>query len=218
MTFAPLVVQATLVSRLVMASPIHLDALLMSAVAKRDDLPPLTTQREALCAPTVEIPIERSACGRYYLASAAIGEVAAHELRYVQKRFPMQEALALSADVTKRIDTNSGQCKAFRIPVEAKHIDTLTWYAQGDADAVRSLLPLVTRLGKRRSAGEGLVSQWTVSDAETWEGFPVLLAGRPLRNLPADAPGLDVCFPVTVGRSFPPYWLRAGEEEIAAPC
>lgn len=211
----PLVIVAEMVSRVVMADPVHLDGLLMAAVAKRDNLPPLTTQAEALAAPRPKIPLALSSCGRYFLASAAQGETAARELRYVQRRFPLSEAISMGGASLKRVATNAGPCKAFRIPVETQHIPTLTWYAMGEPEEVRELLEFVTRVGKRRAVGEGLVASWHVMDGvETWPGFPVMKDGRPLRHLPLDTDGL-VEFSMRIGRYAPPYWCRPGEEEIA---
>lgn len=213
----PLRVTAEMVSRVVLsADGLHLDALLMAAVARRDDLPPLMTQAEALSAAPLEIPVARSTCGRYYLASAAIGAPVAREGRYVQRRFPLHEAIAMG-DV-KRIATNAGPCKAFRIPVETQHIPTLTWYAVGEPEEIRALLSLVSRLGRRRAVGEGLVRAWRVEPCESWgDGFPVLnVEGRPLRHLPLDVAGIGE-HGVRVGRCAPPYWLRVGEAEVACP-
>lgn len=214
----PLRVTAEMATRLVIsADGLHLDGLLMAAVAKRDDLPPLYTQADALRAPALDIPIARSSCGRYYLASAAIGDAIARELRYVQRRFPLHEAIAMGAPSLKRVATNAGACKAFRIPVEAQHMPTLTWYAVGNEDGVRELLGWITRLGRRRAVGEGLVREWRVEPCEPWEGFPVLRDGRPLRHLPLDVEGLGE-HAVRIGRVSPPYWLRVDEQEVAAPC
>lgn len=214
----PLRITAEMVSRTIVgADGLHLDALLMAATAKRDGLPPLTSQADALAAPPLDIPVPLSACGRYYLASQALGEVVAREARFVQRRFPLSEAIAMGGTSLKRVATNAGACKAFRVPVEASHVPAWTWYALGDLDAVTDLLPFVTRLGRRRAVGEGLVREWRVEPCEVWDGFPVMAAdGRPLRHLPLDVAGLGE-HSIRVGRCRPPYWLRVGEEAVAAP-
>jgi CRISPR type IV-associated protein Csf3 len=213
----PLRVTAEMASRTLAPSEgLHLDGLLMAAVCKRDGIPPLTSQADALAAPPIEIPIALSNCGRYYLTSSSIGDTLARELRYLNKRFPMAEAVVLGDSKLKRVATGSGPCKAFRIPVEAQHVPQFTWYAVGDPGQVRELLTLITRLGRRRVVGEGLVREWRVEECETWPGFPVLKDGRPLRPLPIDADGL-VDYSIRFGRLSPPYWLRVGEEEVACP-
>jgi CRISPR type IV-associated protein Csf3 len=213
-------VEADLVSRLVLPVErvIHLDALLMAAYARREGLPMLADQGAVERAEPLPIPIDRSACGRYFLASASLGAPVAREVRYVQRRFPLSEAIVMGGAALKRVATNAGACKAFRVPVETAHVPTLAWYALGDLDGVRELLGWVTRLGRRRAVGEGEVRAWrVVEERETWAGFPVMSAdGRPLRYLPIDTVGLGDHEP-RLARLMPPYWGRVGEEPVACP-
>lgn len=214
----PIRIIADMMSRTVVSDDgLHLDSLLMAAVAKRDGLPPLLSQRQAIDAEPLQIPIALSPCGRYYLATSALGHVEARENRYVNRRFPLHESIALGDESFKRVMLSSGACKGFRVPVESSHVDRWTWYAVGDLEAVRGLVPLVTRLGKRRSVGEGLVRAWTVKECEPWAGaFPVLdVDGMPLRNVPLDTPGLSDRYVARIGRLRPPYWLRHEEHEVA---
>lgn len=214
----PIRIIADMMSRTVVSDDgLHLDSLLMAAVAKRDGLPPLLSQRQAIDAEPLQIPIALSPCGRYYLATSALGHVEARENRYVNRRFPLHESIALGDESFKRVMLSSGSCKGFRVPVESSHVDRWTWYAVGDLEAVRELVPLVTRLGKRRSVGEGLVRAWTVEKCEPWAGaFPVLdVDGMPLRNVPLDTPGLSDRYVARIGRLRPPYWLRHDEHEVA---
>jgi hypothetical protein len=214
----PIRIIADMMSRTVVSDDgLHLDSLMMAAVAKRDGLPPLLSQRQAIDAEPLQIPIALSPCGRYYLATSALGHVEARENRYVNRRFPLHESIALGDESFKRVMLSSGSCKGFRVPVESSHVDRWTWYAVGDLEAVRELVPLVTRLGKRRSVGEGLVRAWTVEECEPWAGaFPVLdVDGMPLRNVPLDTPGLSDRYVARIGRLRPPYWLRHDEHEVA---
>lgn len=214
----PIRIIADMMSRTVVSDDgLHLDSLLMAAVAKRDGLPPLLSQRQAIDADPLHIPIALSPCGRYYLATSALGHVEARENRYVNRRFPLHESIALGDESFKRVMLSSGACKGFRVPVESSHVDRWTWYAVGDLEAVRELVPLITRLGKRRSVGEGLVRAWTVDECEPWAGaFPVLdVDGMPLRNVPLDTPGLSDRYVARIGRLRPPYWLRHDEHEVA---
>lgn len=199
---------------------IHLDALLMAAVVKRDDAPPLATMADARDAVPLEIPVALSECGRYYLCTTSIAHVVAREHRWTNRRFPLAEAIALGGPTVKRLQLSAGPAKAYRIPVETTHARTLTWYAIGDEGAVNELLGrFVTRLGKRRAVGEGTVLAWHVTTLdETWPGFPVLSAdGVPMRHLPIDVPGIGE-HAERIGRVRPPYWARVGEETVAAPC
>lgn len=215
----PLHIVAEMESRLILPPEgIHLDALLMAAVARRDDAPPLYTQADAVHAQPLDIPIALSACGRYYLATTSIQHVAEREHRWLNRRFPLAEAIALGGPTVRRIQQSEGSCKAYRIPVETAHVAELHWYAVGDADGVRRLLDLVSRLGRRRAVGEGTVLRWRVEELdEVWHGFPALSAdGAAMRHLPLDVEGLRD-YAVRIGCVRPPYWARALEQEVACP-
>ena len=130
----PIRIIADMMSRTVVSDDgLHLDSLLMAAVAKRDGLPPLLSQRQAIDAEPLQIPIALSPCGRYYLATSALGYVEARENRYINRRFPLHESIALGDESFKRVMLSSGACKGFRVPVESSHVDRWTWYAVGDS-------------------------------------------------------------------------------------
>lgn len=213
----PIRVVARLSSPIVAGDALHLDALLQAAVARRDGLLPLTSQAAALNAPDLEIPIERSSCGRYYLCTTMLGNVVAREKSFIIRRFPVAQAVAFAEPKLRRINLSTGPTKNIRIPIELCHVDTPTWYAIGDPERVRELLTWITGLGRRRAVGHGAVISWTVEPHDDpWPGFPVLGPdGEALRNLPLDTPGLGLHVP-RFGNLRPPYWLRATEEPIAA--
>jgi len=211
----PLVVQTTAPLGYVSGHPVHLDALVMSVAAKRAGRAQPQTAAEL---DDVPIPIERSACGRYYLASAALTEIVAREVRHTHQRFPLREAVHLGGPKIKRVDDGAGRHKSYRIPSERHHArgGLLTWYAIGEPEAVRELLDEVTHLGRRRAVGEGMLTlrgeRWSVEPCEPWgEGFPVLSPeGAALRNLPLDTPGLER-FRHLQAPLEPPYWLPCDE-------
>lgn len=193
---------------------LHLDGLLAAAVCMVADLHAATPADVV----PVEIPVERSACGRYHLASALTwAQADAREVRYVQRRFPVSEAIAYGDARLRRIHQSAGAQKSYRIPAERTHTGLLEAWCVGDADAIRALLETVTRIGRRRAAGEGLVRAWTVEPCDPWgDGFPVLRDGAPLRHLPLGVPGLGVS-ETRIGRVSYPYWMRVGEEMVACP-
>lgn len=212
---SPIRVTAALVGGVSMpGGPLALDALLMSVIARRQQLPPPGI------APLVEIdiPIAKESLGRFHLASFALfPRPEMHERRYVQRRFPAAEAQVLAVPSFRRIDISAGAQKSYRIPGEITHPseEQLEWYAIGDEHAVRDLLADVTHLGKRRAVGRGKVARWTVEPCASWgEGFPVSRDGVALRTLPADWP--DLVNPVLGWRVLsPPYWEHAREERCA---
>lgn len=192
-----------------------LDALLASAVAMRDALPPVSVGGVT----PIEIPVQREPAGRFHLASFAMVRFDGFDLRWVNRRFPLPEAQALAGPRLKRIQISTGPCKSFRIPMESGHPagDLLEWWCLGEEEPIRALLALVTHLGKRRGVGSGQVAEWTVKRCDSWgDGFPVVRDGRALRPLPLDWPGLVA--PTAGYRCLTyPYWERTREEMVAVP-
>ncbi len=213
----PLHVTATLGGAISLPDgPVALDGLLAWAVATRDGLPPLVPGEDP---PQVEIPVERESGGRFHLASCSIGTFEQMEHRWVNRRFPEAEAMALGGPKLKRVRINAGPGKSYRLPLETGHLvdDKLEWWCIGAEEEVRALLSMVHYLGKRRAVGLGRVISWLVEPCEPWDGFPVVRDGRPLRTLPLDWPGL--VDPPTAYRTLTyPYWRRWLEEPCAVPC
>lgn len=196
--------------------PIALDSLLMSQVALRRQLPP---PRTAADCEHIDIPIALEPEGRFYLCSFSSSRFEQHELRYVNRRAPVEQYQTVGERRIKRVQITSGQNKSYRIPLEVGHVegDTLTWFAIGECDAVGALLASVSHLGRKRSVGLGRVVGWTVEPCEPWgEGFPVVRDGKPLRTLPADYPGL-LDPPLAHRCLMPPYWDYTREEIAACP-
>ena len=216
----PLAITARLWGRLILPTEgyVHLDALLAWAVCQVECRPPVL---DSDAVPPVEIPIARSACGRYHLCSASVSTTRQREARWVNKRFPVEWWQMLGAGPTaNRIQTNAGPSKGFRFPVEAAFLedDALRWWCVGDRTRVGELLELVTHIGRRRAVGEGEVRAWSVEPCEPWgDGFPVLgPAGEVLRHLPHDTEGVGEHVP-RIGCVTFPYWLRTEEDSILAP-
>ena len=194
---------------------LRIDALVMWAKAQLLGLPPPGF------APLqdVEIPIAKSECGRVYLCSFACPRFDQHEGRFVNRRFPVPEAQAMGECGFNRIRINAGAQKSYRIPnvVSWPERDELEWFCLGEPEELRSLLAIVTHLGRRRAVGRGKVHEWIVEPCASWgDGFPVVMSGQPLRSLPLDWPGLDH---PDVGNAVlcPPYWQQWRESPCALP-
>lgn len=198
------------------SASLMLDSLLMAAVARRDGMPPLDSDHRGPA--SIDIPIERSACGRVFLCSRALGEAEAHALKWKNRRFPIYEAQLMGAPKLKRINITGGPCRSYRIPMDTVYMvdDELHWWAIGDARGVEELLTgWVSYLGHKRSVGLGRVMHWHVEECDPWEGFPVVRDGKPTRPLPVDWPGLSDNVEHELRCLLPPYWRRA-EEDICA--
>ena len=167
----------------------------------------------------LEIPVALSECGRVHLCSCAVFQRDRSAIRHKQRRAPTQEFARIGNPRIKRVDIAAGVNKSHRVPYvwELLADDKLDWFAFGDGDAIRELLAEVHYLGKHTGSGKGRIrGEWLVQECERWPGFPVVLHGKPLRNLPIDWPGLES--PKTAIRCVrPPYWLRAAEELCAIP-
>jgi hypothetical protein len=200
----------------IMASSAHvaLDGLLAAAVAMRDGLPPPPPLVN------VEIPLQRSSCGRVYLATSGVSRDDDHELRYLNKRFPLAEAQILGSSI-KRVNMASGPSRSYRIPQDTCHLvnDEIHWWAIGDAHDVEALLVgWIGYLGRKRSVGLGRVVHWHVEECEPWgDGFPCVRDGQPMRPLPVDWPGLGAEVERAYSCIAPPYWRHAEAQECAVP-
>lgn len=205
------------------AGPVHapdglpmFDGLLAWAKALRDGLPYAFTAADTQ---DIDLPLQRSPCGRLWLCSQGSAEVEAAELRYTNRRPAIEQFQTLAESKMKRVDIGAGANKGYRIPRPVSYLvdDRITWWAIGAAGEARALLELVTHIGKKRSVGWGRVVEWRVDPVPPWEGFPVLRDGLPLRPLPLDWPGL-AAEPSTAFRNLvPPYWRHETEELCAAP-
>jgi CRISPR type IV-associated protein Csf3 len=168
----------------------------------------------------IDLPLERSPCGRVWLASFAQFVPEIHEVRHTHRRFPIEQAQMLGAAGMRKIDIGAGVNRSYRIPGRVSHAqdDTITWYARGEWPRVEELLSRVTHLGKRRAVGRGAITSWQVASAgEGWPGFPVMLNGKPLRALPVDWPGLAPNTRRAYQVLRPPYWEQRRAELAAVP-
>lgn len=166
-----------------------------------------------------ELPIARSACGRFHLVSEGIFDTEQTDNRWINRRFPLPEAMALGDAKLRRVDVKAGPQKSYRLPLETLHLlgDVIVWFCVGDAQGIRDLLRWVTHLGKRRAVGLGRVARWEVELTSSWgEGFPLLREGVPTRALPLDHPGI-AGGEQRIGRFTFPYHYRWLEELVACP-
>lgn len=215
--FTPLVVQCTLTAPIFAPDRrIALDGLLAAAVARRTQLPPASSAHE--CAP-IEIPVKRSPCGRFHLASNAQFAIEKRAHSFTNKRFPTNEATFIGNQKFRRIETTQGHNKSFRIPREELHIDAMHWYCMGHAESLTNLITDITSIGKRRAVGLGAIApgSWSIEQCDRWDGFPILQNGNPLRPLPLDWPGLEQYERAFANLTYP-YWDRSKEHECAVPC
>lgn len=192
---------------------VHLDALLAYAVCVRDEIPMATREDELV---DVEIPVSKDPLG-FYHASVGIFDWEFRERAYLNRRFPLEEAVRRTK--MKRVNLSAGAQKHFRIPYERGALigDEMRFYAIGEREKVTELISFITHIGARRATGNGEVKEWEISEAEGWEGFPVLSPeGEPLRHLPEGFPGVTKGG-ARYGNLTYPYWRRSTEELVLCP-
>lgn len=203
---------------------VMLDGLIAAAIAEETGLPPIGVQSQAeraditmrLRALVAEV-LTAEPGGRFHLCSEGLFAPAAHERRYLHRRFPTTQAAAIGNHKIRRIETATGPSKSFRIPQSQVFLqDGITWFAVANRASLVGLLDRITHLGKRRAVGCGRVESWSVDPCEPWDGFPVLREGRPLRALPLDYPGLRDFRTEMRAITFP-YWEFAHEQPCACP-
>ena len=214
----PLHIVAHLKTGVVLTRPLMLDALLAWAVANQERrLPPLPGEDS----PTIEIPIQRSKCGRFHLCSQGHAVRELSEVRHKNRRPPAMEYARLGSSKIRRVDISVGANKSYRVPYELRLLegDRIEWWCLGDADRILSLLSMVHYLGRHRGSGKGRLdlhgTPWTVEPCETWDGFPVVRDGEPLRQLPVD---WDLPGGIKTFRNLTyPYWDKTREELLLCP-
>lgn len=68
-----------------------------------------------------------------------------------------------------KFTTSEGPEKSYDLPLFCRVTDSISWYGVGDKDNVSELLANCTRIGKKRSQGNGEISQWIVEPIkEDW--------------------------------------------------
>lgn len=197
--------------------PLALDALLAAQVALELQLPP--PRHAADCVP-IDIPIEKEPGGRFHLCSFSEHAFEEHDVRWVNRRAPVEQYQTIGTARIRRVRINAGVNKSYRLPLETGLLvdGRLDWWCIGAPEEMRRLLALVSYIGKKRSVGLGRVARWEVEPCEPWgDGFPVMREGMPLRTLPLDWPGLAPDAPRAEKTLTYPYWAHELEEVCACP-
>lgn len=220
MSFEALEIVAQLVGPIVVPRDgLAIDSLLAAAVALRDQIAPVGVGPLV----DIEIPVQKSACGRYHMASVCYPVIDEYERRWLNRRFPIEQAQTMGGLKLRRIQLTAGPTKSYRIPYEVGHVerDELRWWIIGEADEIRALLSLIDNVSKKRSVGLGRVAEWRVralDEGERWAGFPIIRDGAPLRPLPPDTAGLTGArCDLRLATMTYPYWLYERRELCAVP-
>ena len=116
--------------------------------------------------------------------------------------------------------TSEGAEKNYDLPLYCRNTPAISWYAVGDEGAIASLLQTCTHIQKKRSYGNGQVSQWDVEpikdDWHLWRDNK-LMRPMPYRLLYSD-PRILQSEPVMMNWGWrPPAWLPSNKEVCVMP-
>jgi CRISPR type IV-associated protein Csf3 len=123
-----------------------------------------------------EMPIARKTLkGEWYWAVSSPHYIENHQQtqRY-RKRWDKQELHLDWGKKKAKVDSSQGHFKAYDLPRYDREMQTIHWFAIGNADKISELILNVTNLGKKRSQGCGQVHKWEVlpfeHDWHLWRG------------------------------------------------
>lgn len=151
--------------------------------------------------------------GNRWAASRGIYEEIGQTVEHINKRPNFFNADKLDRlDMEKGIISDSvGLYRAYRIPNVIRTVKDglVTFWAMGHRDEVQELLDCIPAVGKKYSAGYGLVDRWAVEDCEEdyslWHPEHGLM--RPVEEDSDEAKGLDMTgYPIMQYGVKPPYW------------
>lgn len=112
---------------------------------------------------------------------------------------------------------SEGHEKAYDLPLYVRVTDRVTWYCNGDAQAVSALLQGCTGIGKKRAHGHGQITSWEVinhaDDWHLWGPNNELMRPVPVNSL-TTAP---ISFAIRDWGWRPPAWLSSNKTRCAMP-
>lgn len=192
-----------------------LDSLLARQVALIQHVPPASCAADCV---DITIPIERDPETGIHMCSFSIGEMSDYQTRYCNRRPPIEKYCELGTG-TGVVNLSLGVEKQYRIPYSAGHLTTgmIEWLCVGYAAPIRFLLSTAHHIGKRTKISLGRVDRWQVDQVDSWDGFPVMREGMPLRPLPLDYPGLSDLARQGFSTLTYPYWDQTKQEYCAVP-
>lgn len=117
----------------------------------------------------IGLPLTKDDNGRY-MASLGFYRQYGQSTEYWHKRQDMTTGFAANHLLGAGIVSNTmGPYKAYRMPQIIRLVSEIEFYAMGNAEKVEELLKYIVAIGKKPSAGWGLVREWEVQPwPEDW--------------------------------------------------
>jgi hypothetical protein len=108
-------------------------------------------------------------------------------------------------------DDGSGEYKLYRFGIEALDVKEIYFYIHGDKNIIEDLLKGIKAIGKKNSAGFGLVEKITIEEMDVDKSF--IINGEASRPLPCEYWNLE-SDRIMFYRPYPPYYEKTGK----VPC
>lgn len=139
----------------------------------------------------------------------------------LSKRFET-DVLSLLIDSSKRrnIVPGSGHLRSRWLPLHAKLVDKIVWFARGDAKECTRILQGITSIGFYRKIGYGLIAKWDIEVVKDNYSIIADIGKRILmKTVPSgnDLKNVDG-YRIGYGACTPPYWHNSNFRTVAVPC
>lgn len=197
---------------------LFLDAILYHAWFAKYALDVLTGERRVEDAGYFGLPLRQLPNNRY-AASCGFYVLYDTTVEYWSKKPNFMGVLGdVYFDIesgTGKINTSSGQQRAYRTPNIIRTVGDIEFYGYGTIDKVRELLSYIPAVGKKPAEGWGMVREWVVEPcAEDWttEGPYGLMRPIPLGEWECKHEAeIRMC------GIRPPYWKACNQEVCYIP-
>jgi CRISPR type IV-associated protein Csf3 len=116
-----------------------------------------------------------------------------------------------------KVIIESGQYKAYHVPIYYRSALWVKWYCVGDLREIRDLLLCVTNIGKKTTQGWGRVAEWDIAPIDN--DYSIEKDGRLMRGVPAGMPIDGRVYIGQVGNYGirPSYWYRDNQTQAVLP-
>lgn len=143
---------------------------------------------------------------------------------FIHKKLAVEHADLLAPDRRLKIAVGGGTYRSARLPIRARNVPVVAWFAIGHRREVLKALRKITSIGHKRDIGYGVVREWTaepIDQDHTWfapgSDGPILM-----RSLPV-GPDLNGAERYSGARLdfvavHPPYWHPDAMVEALVPC
>lgn len=212
-------VYAKLRGRVAFTSPLHLDAILASAIARRENLPFLPRGSREDHIARIDIPFLAYSNG---VARATVGAPVGeswNEVGWINTPCGAQR-WGKHLNKCRTVSTSCGPYKHGRIRRDYQVMRGMLWAAaitDGSANEIALLLSTVDTLGNLRRNNAGNIESWHIFVGdEAPDPWPIIGSGGVLlRSVPAGFPG--AIGEETFGAYEVPYWHWSKQCDILSP-